>query len=153
MGSISEIEADALMAQEKAVKGGTWDARANHAGHQIWVAQVFDMEDISIPGLTVELEVKAAAPVDTCLYQFTLRQRVGMHRLRAYQLEVVHKGKRSHNGPYGPLYGPHEHIGTGETSVYAVAAPELRCDNWQEALSFFAERAGIRFDSPVNLPC
>lgn len=143
--------AQALMARPKWVKAGRWEPRSNHCGHTFWFAEVFDEVDATIPGVTVTLEVKDAAPVDTCLHQFTLYKRVGTAKRRVFQLEVVHPEKRSHNGPDGPLYGPHVHVCEAETR--RVVSPEVRCDNWSGSLAFFAREAGVTFLESVESPC
>lgn len=151
MPEISEAEARELIALPKFAKSGLWTQRQNHAGHAVWFAELFDESDATVPGVSIALEVKEAAPVDTCFFLFTLFQRRGTGKLRAYQLEVVHAQKRSHNGPDGPLYGPHEHICEAVTTPVADAV--VRCDNWSGSLSFFAERAGVTFLMPVESPC
>lgn len=151
MHEISLDMAHALLARPKWVKAGHWEPRTNHGGHIFWFAEVFDEVDATIPGVTVTLEVKAAAPVDTCLHQFTLYKRVGIAKRRVYQLEVVHSEKKSHNGPDGPLYGPHEHV--CELEVESVVSPEVRCDNWHGSLAYFARAAGVTFLESVESPC
>lgn len=148
---ISEDEALALMARPKFVKGGSWTPRVNHAGHVVWFAEVFDQEDITIPGVTVALEVKEAAPVDSCLHQLTLFLRRGQAKRRVYQLEVVPAQKRSHNGPEGSIYGPHEHV--GECVTTPVEGGLVGCENWKASLELFSRRAGVTFLEPVESPC
>lgn len=151
MIEMTEQELVALLSKPKWVKSGRWEQRVNHAGHVIWFAEVFDESDATMPGVTVSLEVKEASPVDTCLQLFTLHLKRGMTKRRLYQLEVVHTQKRSHNGPDGAIYGPHEHI--GEYATFAIEDANVKCDNWAGSLAMFARRAGVNFLVPVESPC
>lgn len=115
--------------------------RHNHAGHVIGVAELTDMQGVTIPGLTLQIEVKAAADVQRCLYLFSIMQTVKTKRTPAYQLEVAPADKRTHNG-VTTIYGPHEHVGRDDEPT-AVVNSDVTCDNWDGALLWFFNRVSI----------
>lgn len=124
-----------------AVKWSGFKSRNNHAGHIFGVAELSDAAGITIPGLTLQLEIRAPVEVDRCYFLFSLMQRTAAGRERTYQLEVVPPNKRSHNGR-SPIYGPHEHIGPIEEPV-AVASLDVSCDNWNNTLLWFFNRVSV----------
>jgi hypothetical protein len=121
--------------------------RGNHAGHKIGVALIADAHGVFLPGLTVEIEVKAPIVTAQCLIQFSLRQRTGKLREIVYQLEVCPRGKRSHNG-LTPIYGPHEHIGDDEPT----GIPDLvvDCENWEGSFGWFLSRVKLNPFELIN---
>ncbi|OYQ41069.1 hypothetical protein CHU94_08130 [Rhodoferax sp. TH121] len=88
----------------------------------------------------MQIEVKAPADVERCLYLFSIFQLRNKKRVRAYQLEVAPRSKRTHNG-LTTIYGPHEHH--WEDEPLPVTAEEVKCDNWSGALSWFFLRTSI----------
>lgn len=126
-----------------------WDGRPNHAGHQICTAVLIDADGVTVPGLTIALEVKAPVFVDSCMYLFTVYKLIHGRKERAYQLEVVPTAKRSHNGPEGTFYGPHEHYGE---QAFPVAVPEVHCGNWEACYRWFCTRCTLQ-PAPITLPC
>lgn len=117
-----------------------FQARSNHRGHVIGVAQVSGDDGVFIPGLTVEIEAKAPLVTDQCLYHFSLRQRSGKLREVVYQLEVCPSSKRSHNGAI-VLYGPHEHVGDSEPT--SVHVSDVSCNDWDGCLRWFLARINL----------
>ncbi len=120
--------------------------RTNHAGHLIGIAELVDSGGITLPGLTLQIEVKAPIDCERCLYQFSIMRLKNRQRRRFYQLEVAPLGKRTHNGAT-TLHGPHEHI--EENEPIAIDHPDVRCENWAGALAWFFRRTHItHFDIP-----
>lgn len=115
-------------------------SRSNHAGHLLGVAELVDAQGITLPGYTLQIEVKA--PVDTarCLYLFSIMRLRHKQRLRVYQLEVAPRSKRTHNGA-STIHGPHEHIDDSEPTP--VADSSVDCDDWPGSLKWFFSRSGI----------
>jgi len=114
--------------------------RSNHAGHLLGVAELVDGNGITLPGITLQIEVKAPAETDRCLYQFSIMQLRHRKRHRLYQLEVAPRSKRTHNG-INPIHGPHEHLGDDDPAV--VTDETVKCDNWTGALHWFFLRTSI----------
>ena len=147
---MTESEALQLISQPKSARNWTgFKLRDNHAGHLIGSAILVDRQEITIPGVTMEIEIKAPIVTTRCLLLFTLRYRDGKRRPRAYQLEVVPSDKRSHNGEV-PLYGPHEHI--LELDAVSIQSPEVHCDNWDGCFEWFLNRVNVS-NFEVARPC
>ena len=109
MSDVVPAYADQLMAFPKLCNVTlTWSERDNHAGLLLATAQPEDNTGAILPGMTLQLVVKRPLVVDRCLYELGLFQLDHGMRRRDYQLNVTPADKRSHNGPNGPLYGPHE---------------------------------------------
>lgn len=136
-----------LHATKTAVRWTGWQPRVNHAGHLVGTAELLDGNGITIPGLTVQIEIKSPVVVVSCLYLFSIMQLKGRERRRVYQLEVTPQGKRTHNGPT-PLYGPHEHVGVLEP--VSIQHPSVNCDDWDGCMSWFFTRTSIVPFDPLN---
>lgn len=140
---------DALLLREKHAHGWSgFQKRENQANYLIGVAQLTDSGGVFLPGLTLEIEVKAPVIVERCLIFLTLRQRQGTKRPRIYQLEVCPRDKRSHNG-ITTIYGPHEHLLEDEPTP--VAEVGVNCDNWDGSMAWFVSRTNIS-DLKVERP-
>jgi hypothetical protein len=126
-----------------------WLERPNHAGHLIATAALEDETGATIPGLTLQIEVKKPVMVDRCLYEVGMFALEAGHRRRAYQLNVCPRDKRSHNGATEPIYGPHEHIGT---LVVPVSDIRASCGNVQGVFTLFCERINLIFTGNLNSP-
>lgn len=126
---------------KQAIGWSGFKQRHNHAGHVIGVAELVDAQGITLPGLTLQIEVKAAVEVDRCLYLLSIMQLIKKKRTRAYQLEVAPTSKRTHIGNPN-LYGPHEHVGD-EDEPTPVVSEDVTCDNWDGVLRWFFNRASI----------
>ena len=129
-----------LQTPKSAIRWTSLTQRTNHAGHLIGVAELVDAQGITLPGLTLQIEVKAPIDCDRCLYLFSIMRLKNRQRRRAYQLEVAPLGKRTHNGTTA-IHGPHEHI--EENEPIAIDHPDVRCDNWAGALAWFFKRTHI----------
>jgi hypothetical protein len=114
--------------------------RNNHVGSVIGSAQLSDMNNIFLPGITLEIEVKAPIVTARCLLLFTLMRRQGLARRRVVQLEVCPTDKRSHNG-ITTIYGPHFHIGDDEPT--AVSENGVNCEDWDGSLGWFLNRVNV----------
>lgn len=125
---------------KQALRWTGWRPRSNHAGHLIGVAELVDMQGITLPGYTLQIEIKAPVDTSRCLYLFSIMRLKQKQRLRVYQLEVAPHNKRTHNGVVA-LYGPHEHIDDAEPT--AVDDQAVRCDNWSGALGWFFTRVSV----------
>lgn len=130
-----------LAAPKQALRWSGFKPRSNHAGHLVGVAELVDPQGITLPGYTLQIEIKA--PVDTarCLFLFSIMQLHQKRRRRVYQLEVAPRSKRTHNGATA-IHGPHEHAGEDEPTP--VAHPDVDCDNWPGALRWFFNRVGVQ---------
>lgn len=126
---------------KQALRWSGWRTRNNHAGHLIGVAELVDMHGVTLPGYTLQIEIKAPVDTSRCLYLFSIMRLKQKQRLRAYQLEVAPHNKRTHNGT-AAIYGPHEHIDDAEPT--AVDDPSVRCDNWTVALDWFFTRVSVQ---------
>jgi hypothetical protein len=80
---MTEAEAIQLISQPKSARNWTgFKRRDNHAGHLIGSAILVDAQEITIPGITMEIEVKAPIVTARCLMLFTIRHRDGKRRAR-----------------------------------------------------------------------
>lgn len=143
---------DALPLIEAAKVAQHWSGfqkRDNHVGHVIGVAQLTDENGVFIPGLTLEIEVKASIVSPQCLYQFSIRQKKGKLKEVVCQLEVTPHEKRSHNGLM-PIYGPHEHIGDDEPRP--IQDSGVNCGYWEGCLNWFLQRVHVT-GLQVEKPC
>jgi hypothetical protein len=131
---------------------GNWTGfrpKENHRGLVLGLAILFDGTGASIPGLTLQLELRTPTIVNDCLFTFSIFQRFGTTRRRIYQLEICPGDKLSHNGEE-TIYGPHEHTPDGE--VRAVRESGVDCENWSAGLAWFLSRTNIEpFD--LEQPC
>jgi hypothetical protein len=147
---VPQARAEALMALPKICGADlSWSERGNHAGHLVATAALEDETGATIPGLTLQLEIKKPILVDRCLYELGVFILDAGVRRRAYQLNVCPPDKRSHNGPTVPLYGPHEHIGT---TVLPVADPQAACGNFEGAFALYCARINLTFTGKLNSP-
>lgn len=137
----SLVELETLIAKPKVAANWTgFYPRANQANFLIGVAQLYDLGGISLPGVTVEIEVKPPIVANEPLILFSLRQKFGAIRFRMYQLEVCSKAKRSHNGD-PIIYGPHEHL--LESEVRAVSESGVDYHDWSGSLEWFLRRVNV----------
>lgn len=138
---MTESEINFLLSIPKsAVRWTGWVPRSNHAGTLVGTAELVDSNSIAIPGVTLQLEVKEAVAVNSCLYLFSVMHFSRHLRSRIYQLEVAPEGKRTHNGA-SPIYGPHEHKGSSEAT--AVRHPDVHCESWGRCVTWFLTRVSV----------
>ncbi|KKL34010.1 hypothetical protein WR30_26110 [Burkholderia contaminans FFH2055] len=150
MPDLSRAEAEPLIAMTKILRANVeLKARKNHAGYLLAVLRPEDELGATLPGMTVEVETKAAMLVDACRTTatlFVLRQGV---KWRVHQIEVQPAHKRSHNGKTGVLYGPHEHRGDETLALDDVA---LSCQTpLDELFAVFCTRSNISFDGSIYI--
>ena len=132
----------AILDQPKqAIRWTGWRPRSTHAGHLVGVAELVGTDGVTLPGYTLQVEIKAPVDANRCLYLFSIMRLHKKQRLRSYQLEVAPHNKRTHNGAT-PIYGPHEHIDDAEPTK--VDEPSVRCDNWASALEWFFSRVSVQ---------
>lgn len=115
----------ALIRLGKSYKGVLcFEGKYNNFAFKVLAFRPIDEEGLTIPGVTVEIHLRVGLTADRCKYTFTLFHLSKQKKRRIYQLEVVPKSKRSHNGP-PRLYGPHEHFGDTDTrSVQAISTAQ-----------------------------
>jgi hypothetical protein len=151
MADLPRNEAEVLIGLRKFVHGDfILQPRKNHAGYLAAAIRPEDEFDATIPGVTIEIEVKAPTLIATCLNMVSVYQLRNGVKYRAHQIEVQPMTKRSHNGPTGPIYGPHEHRGD---SVEALRDVPLSCDtSLDEFFAVFCSRSNISFSGKIVLP-
>lgn len=146
---IDRTQLDILLVKQKFARNWSgFQKRENQANYLIGSAQLTDGDGVFLPGMTLEIEIKAPVLVDRCLIFFTIRQRAVSRRPRLYQLEVCPRDKRSHNGAT-TIYGPHEHF--LEDEPYPVSEMGVNCDDWNSSLQWFLRRVnviGLEVDRP-----
>ena len=131
---VSEIP-DFIKVPKLAHNWSGFQKRNNHFGSVIGSAQLSDLDNIFLPGITLEIEAKAPVVTSRCLLLFTIMRRKGVQpRHRIVQLEVCPSDKRSHNG-VTTIYGPHLHIGEDEPT--AVEEIGVSCEDWDGSLAWF----------------
>jgi hypothetical protein len=126
----------------------TWGEKKNHAGLLIATAALDDETGATIPGLTLQLEIKKAILVERFQFELGLFILVKGVRTRVYQLNVTPLDRKSHNDPVNPIYGPHQHIG----SRHAEPVQRLQSGDFAEAFCFFCTKTNITFTGSLNLP-
>jgi len=113
------------------------------------LTQPEDKSGVILPGLTLQHEIKPPIVVDRCLYEFGLFLLQCGVRRRVYQLNVSPVDKRSHNGPRGALYGPHEHVGN---QVLPIDDPDIACGRPDVAFAFYCNRISLASSGAFNSP-
>lgn len=126
-----------------------WVERTNHAGRLISTSVLEDDTGATIPGLTMQLEIKRPVVVDRCLYEFGLFLLEKGVRRRVYQLNVTPANKLSHNGVTGPIYGPHEHIGD---EAVALQQSDIECGKVEAAFAHYCTRINLRYSRQFRSP-
>jgi hypothetical protein len=150
MSDVSHDHALQLMALPKMCSASlAWSERDNHVGLLLASAQPEDETGAILPGLTLQLEIKRPIVVDRCLYEFGLFMLEHGVRRRVYQLNVCPADKRSHNGPQGPMHGPHEHVGN---RVLPVDDPDVACGRPDVAFAYYCRRINLAFSGALNSP-
>lgn len=139
-------EAIITMAKRYADKLGYATKDTNRA-FQVIAFRPEDEMGVTIPGVTVEICLRTPQAVDDCKYTFTLFRLDKHRKKRIYQLEVVPKEKKSHNGP-PRIYGPHVHRLDSVTSVNI----ELCCKDYQDWLNWFCEQINLNLESEPPPP-
>jgi len=138
------------MAQPKTFTQSTgWEFRPNHAGSKVLVAPLTDASGITIPGMTMRLEVKAPVVVDACLLLYSLMWQSPHFAPRLYQLEICPNQKKSHMDATQVLFGPHEHLGD---AVFGISENWINCSNWRGGLEWFLARCSITSVHPIPQP-
>lgn len=150
MSDVSHDQALHLMALPKLCNASlAWSERDNHVGLLLASAQPEDETGAILPGLTMQFEIKRPIVVDRCLYEFGLFLLEHGVRRRVYQLNVSPADKRSHNGPLGPMYGPHEHVGN---RVLPIDDPNVACGRSDVAFAYYCRRITLVFSGALNSP-
>jgi len=141
MKFFSRAEAEQIMSQRKEIVGSAvWTSRPNYAGSRVWAAPLADMQGITIPGLTLYMEVRSPIYADACLYLFTLLQRGTPNAPRLYQLEVCPPQKPSHRDAGQQFFGPHEHVGDEALPLQHEA---LKCGDWKSGFDWLLGRVNV----------
>lgn len=125
----------------------SYSTKPNNKAFHVISFRPEDEMGATLPGVTIEISLRAPLVVDECKYTFTIFRLTGQRRDRIYQLEVVPRDKKSHNGP-PKLYGPHIHIGE---SVHEVKL-ELSCKDYQDWLSWFCHEINLTLSSDLPSP-
>ncbi|MBU9581345.1 hypothetical protein [Burkholderia multivorans] len=151
MPDLSRAEAEPLIAMKKALRGDiALTPRKNHAGYLLAILRPEDELGATIPGMTIEVETKAPLLVDACRTTATVFVLRHGAKWRVHQIEVQPAHRRSHNGPAGALYGPHEHRGDTTLPLDDVA---LSCQTpLDEFFAVFCKRSNISFDGSIYIP-
>lgn len=150
MSDISHNLALPLMALPKLCSASlAWSERDNHVGYLLASTQPEDDTGAILPGMTLQLVIKRPIIVERCLYEFGLFQLDKGVRHRVYQLNVTPPEKRSHNGPLGLVYGPHEHVGD---LVVPVTDPNIACGRPDVAFDHYCRRISLTFSGTLNSP-
>lgn len=150
MSDLNHDQALQLMALPKLCSASlSWSERDNHVGLMLASAQPEDESGAILPGLTLQLEMKRPIVVDRCLYEFGLFLLEHGVRRRVYQLNVSPADKRSHNGPLGPMYGPHEHVGN---RVLPIDDPDVACGRPDVGFAYYCRRINLAFSGALNSP-
>lgn len=136
MPSVAEM----LQTPKQVLRWGGLQPRTNHAGHLIGVAELANLQGVTLPGYTLQIEVKSPAVVDRCLHLFSIMRLHARKRFPVYQLEVAPHDKRTHNA-IPPIYGPHAHM--LDSAPIAVGDPRVDCRKWRDSLQWFFEQTRI----------
>lgn len=148
---MDEAEGRGIVAMSKVGRTAfVWAPRSNHISHQHCAQVLFDSAGVTIPGLTVALEIRSPIVTAECLYLFTIfKLERGGGKRRAYQLEVCPAAKMSHRDATQTIYGPHEHF---SETAYAVAERSVACKDWQACYTWFMKRCNLVLPSTLP-PC
>jgi hypothetical protein len=125
-----------------------FEGKDNNLAFKVLAFRPVDEEGLTIPGVTVEIHLRVGLTADRCKYTFTLFHLSKQKKRRIYQLEIVPRSKRSHNGP-PRLYGPHEHF--GDTDIRPVQS-DLDCTDYIAWLDLFCNRINLALDAVMPYP-
>jgi len=126
-----------------------WGTKANQNSFLQATSALDDAEGATIPGLTIQLEVKK--PILVATYHFELGLFKLSHngiRERVYQLNVTPMHRRSHNDKKHPIYGPHIHHGCDLT----FAASKSLGDDLNKAFELYCADINLSFTANLNSP-
>jgi len=101
----------------------------------------------TLPGLTLQLEIRRPLIVDRWQFEFGLFLLQDGHRKRVYQLHSSPSDKRSHNAKDGPLYGPHEHIGDSVTAVVLTDSADPA-----SVFALYCKRINLIYTGKIEFP-
>lgn len=149
-GPFDEATARAMMQAAGPMRAGPamqWRPRGNQTNYRVCATTLHDAAGVSVPGMTLQLEVRRPARVGDCYFMFGVYLSTRAGRWRVLQIEVYPANKPSHRCPDGTvLHGPHLHWGE---DGFTIVDTRLHCDDWAGSLAVFTELASI---SNVNVP-
>lgn len=118
-----------------------YTTKDNNRAFQLITFRAEDEIGMSIPGVTIEICLRTPQIVDDCKYTFTIFRLVKQRRRRIYQLEVVPRDKKSHNGP-PRIYGPHVH----QLDTVTAVNLDLCCKDYHDWLVWFCQQINLTLE-------
>lgn len=101
----------------------------------------------TLPGLTMQLEIRRPLIVNRWQFEFGLFLLQDGHRKRVYQLHSSPLDHRSHNDKNGAIYGPHEHVGDSVTAVM-MSTP----DDPASVFALYCKRINLIYTGQIEFP-
>lgn len=126
-----------------------WATKQNQSNILLCSLQPMDVTGSYMSGLSIALEIRKAALVDRCCWEFGLFKLHGRVNARVYQLNVTPADKQSHNGTLGAIYGPHEHHGS---EVTPLTRPPLDCAGIEAAFEYFCQKINLQHTGQRHFP-
>jgi hypothetical protein len=141
---LTEEEVASALALSKTMIGDLdWNEKPSNSAFLEATSLLFDDTGATVPGLTVELRVRAGIYPEDCRFDFSLFQVKGSRRMRAYQINVRPVNKPSHTEPNGEIwYGSHHHFGERAEIILDTG---LGCDHHEKWFKLFLKNANIKF--------
>lgn len=148
--SLTDAEVQDLISLPKLLVGELiWDEDPTHSRYVTARFVVADDTGATIPGVTVEFLFRPGVVATDCKFAFTLFAQRAHRRCRVYQIEVVPPERRSHNGPSGCIYGPHQHFGE---RAEVLGGTGLGCLDHEAWMREFLHRSNIGWGGTYVLP-
>lgn len=147
---LSEAEIAEIVAMEKFMTEDLdWRDSPTNSNYLAATDTLLDNTGASIPGVSYELQVRRGRYTEDCRFELGVFRLKGGKRHRVYQINVCPENKRSHKGPEGWWYGPHQHFGNRAQRFEPPV--HLGCDHaaWFKE---FLKRANIRFSGKYLPP-
>jgi hypothetical protein len=147
---VTDQEIVEILAMDKFVVDDLdWQDSPTNSNYIAATDSLLDHDGASIPGLSYELQVRRGRYADDCRFAFCVFKIKGGRRQLIYRIDVMPEDKRSHKGPEGWWYGPHQHFGLRAEPFN----PPLRLGCNHEAwFREFLKRANISFSGKYLPP-
>lgn len=152
VGALTDEEIRRFLAAPKTLASDiVWSNTPTGSAYWTFADQLLDGDGKTIVGLTVKFEFRTPVIADHCKLKYTMYYfRPGLGLRRVYQIEVTPRTHKSHSGPEGTFFGPHQHHGERASLIHG--ADQLGCSDKERWFKLFLDNAHIQFDMRYFMP-